>query len=187
MLGAAPEASGVRALGLDLANRPEPLATMAALMGEHQGRSLVVRAAGAADLDVLLDLYRQLADDRPESLPGDRVLSAAVFARILADRRRHVLVAEAAGRVVGTAEMLVVDNLTHGGRPWVAVENVVVDQAARGRGVGRALMDEVLARTRAVGGYRIQLLSRGQRTDAHAFYRSLGFETSAVGFRLYVD
>ena len=149
--------------------------------------AVTVRVAGPGDLPALLDLYRQLADDRPESLPGPPDVAGPVLAEILAEPGRALIVAVAAGAVVGTADMVVVANLTHGAHPWVIVENVVVDETVRGTGVGKALMAEVVDRARAAGAYKIQLLSRTHRTEAHAFYRSLGFGSSAVGFRRYLD
>ena len=94
--------------------------------------------------------------------------------------------ASVADSVVGTADLFVVANLTHGGMSWAIVENVVVDEKQRGTGVGGALMEEVVARSREVGCYKIQLLSRSHRVAAHAFYQHLGFEPSAIGFRLYL-
>ena len=84
---------------------------------------------------------------------------------------------------VRTADLLIVSNLTHAGDPWAIVENVIVDRAARRGGIGRALMSELLRRCDAAGCYKVQLLSRKHRHEAHAFYRSLGFEPVAEGFR----
>ena len=40
---------------------------------------------------------------------------------------------------------------------------------------------------RDAGCCKIQLLSGKPRAEAHAFYRSLGFEAVAEGFKLYFD
>jgi GNAT superfamily N-acetyltransferase len=105
---------------------------------------------------------------------------------VISQPDRHLLVAEGEGGVVGTVDQLIVANLTHQGRPWCIVENMVVDEGHRRGGVGQALMEEVLLRARGAGCYKVQLLSRRVRTDAHDFYRALGFEDSAQGFRLYL-
>lgn len=146
-----------------------------------------IRTAVAEDLPALLDLYRQLAGDRPESQPAGPAAAGPILARILADPARQLLVADADGRVVGTAEVLVIANLTHGGQPWAIVENVVVAADARRLGVGRALMAHIVEQAREAGCYKIQLLSRAERADAHLFYESLGFARSAVGFRRYLS
>lgn len=147
-----------------------------------------VRVARAEDLPALLALLEELPANAPPA-PTERLTVPAavadVWPRILSQAGRVVLVAVDGVEVVGTADFLIVPNLTHGGAPWAAVENVVVRGMHRRQGVGRALMDAVLTRARAGGCYKVQLLSNEARTGAHAFYRALGFQTNAQGFRYY--
>lgn len=77
-------------------------------------------------------------------------------------------------------------NLTHDGRPYALVENVVVDAAERGRGVGGALMEAAVTRAAEAGCYKLQLISRDGRSEAHAFYERAGFTASAQGYRRYL-
>jgi ribosomal protein S18 acetylase RimI-like enzyme len=149
-------------------------------------RPVEVREAASADLDAVLELYVQLAEDRPESQPVRRPEAEGLFTTVTAQPGRTLLVAVAGDAIVGTADLAIVSNLTHHGMPWAIVENVVVDNAQRRAGVGRALMDEIVSRCRHAGCYKIQLLSRKHRRSAHVFYESLGFERSAEGFRLYL-
>jgi GNAT superfamily N-acetyltransferase len=149
--------------------------------------TISVRLASTADLRAILDLYRELAEDRAASLPAEGADAEVTFSRILATVGRTILVAESEADVVGTADLVIVDNLTHDGAPWAIIENVVVTETCRGRGVGRSLMTAIEGRCRAAGCYKVQLLSRNHREDAHAFYRALGFEESALGFRKYLD
>jgi ribosomal protein S18 acetylase RimI-like enzyme len=59
-------------------------------------------------------------------------------------------------------------------RAWI--EDVVVDDAARGRGVGEALNRAALERARAAGATTVDLTSRPSREAANRLYRRLGFE-----------
>ena len=61
-----------------------------------------------------------------------------------------------------------------GVRAWI--EDVVVDEAARGRGVGEALNREALERARALGAKTVDLTSRPSREAANRLYQRLGFE-----------
>jgi GNAT superfamily N-acetyltransferase len=144
-----------------------------------------IRPAIPADLPSLLDLYEQLAEGRghhPLPIEAARPALAAIADQSPA---RTLLTALLDGEVAGTVDLLIMaPNLTHNGLPWAIAEHVVVHRARRGRGVGRALMEEAIRRARAAGCHRIELTSDNSRTDAHAFYRSLGFETSAQAFRL---
>jgi GNAT superfamily N-acetyltransferase len=147
---------------------------------------VLVRPAGPADLAALLGLYDELAEDRPESLPADREDAGRLLAAISTREGRALLVAVVGGLTVGTADLLVSPNLTHGGRPWAIVENVVVAAGARRQGVGRALIEDVVRRCESAGCYKIQLLSRRHRHAAHSFYESVGFRVTAEGFRRYL-
>jgi ribosomal protein S18 acetylase RimI-like enzyme len=60
-----------------------------------------------------------------------------------------------------------------GVRAWV--EDVVVDRAARGRGIGEALMREALRRAATLGATKVDLTSRPMRESADRLYRRLGF------------
>ncbi|OFB38895.1 MULTISPECIES: GNAT family N-acetyltransferase [Frankia] len=54
------------------------------------------------------------------------------------------------------------------------------------RGVGETLITHVLDTARAANCYKVQLLSRNDRSEVHAFYAAVGFTHSAAGFRIYL-
>ena len=152
------------------------------------GSIATVRVAREGDIPRILELYRELAittsqaeQHRNPSLDDCR----RVFAEVSTVLGHELLVAEDKGEVVGTMVLLIVPNLSHGASPWALVENMVVDQRYRRRGLGRLLMDYAIARAKEAGCYKIQLLSNKKRREAHRFYSSLGFEASAHGFRRY--
>ena len=60
-----------------------------------------------------------------------------------------------------------------GRRAWI--EDVVVDEAARGRGVGAALTREAVRLARAEGAQTVDLTSRPSRAAANRLYERLGF------------
>ncbi len=97
-----------------------------------------------------------------------------------------MLVADAEGVVAGTADCLVLPNLTRGGRAILFVENVVVAKAFQRRGVGRRLMDAVVRLGESAGCYKVQLLSADDEY-VHRFYESCGFLARAEGFRRYIE
>jgi len=149
--------------------------------------SVSVRRAQPADLDSLLALYTELAEGRDVSVPAAAPAAAPILAAIVADPARHLRVATVGGKAVGSVDMVVVPNVTHHGRPWAVVENVIVAEAHRRTGVGACLITVVLDEARAAGCYKVLLHSGKQRTWAHSFYRSLGFEAVAEGFKFYFD
>ena len=69
---------------------------------------------------------------------------------------------------------LVVYRVPTGVHGWI--HDVVVDEGARGRGVGEALTRAALEHARAEGAATVHLTSRPQREAANRLYRRLGFE-----------
>ena len=56
------------------------------------------------------------------------------------------------------------------------IEDVVVDEAARGKGVGAALTHAAIERARSLGAKSIGLTSRPSREAANRLYQRMGFE-----------
>ena len=150
--------------------------------------SLTVREAREADVPRVLELYRQLSlGPEDSSREPDPVGSREAFTAMAAHPGYHLLVAEEDGTVLGSAVVVVLPGFTHGNRPWAVVEYVVVDGAARGRGIGRALMERAADLARQAGCYKLMLNSNKQRPDAHRFYKSLGYEQTHEAFHRYFD
>lgn len=136
----------------------------------------------------ILELYRQLAFDPPlvRTIAPSQEEYRRVFAEIIKTPGYSLLVAEEDGEILGTTVLVILPGLAHDVSPFAVVEYVVVDEKYRRKGIGKLLMDDVVARAKEAGCYKIMLTSDKRREEAHEFYRSLGFEASAYGFRLYL-
>ncbi len=88
------------------------------------------------------------------------------------------------GEILGMLT-LVTFTIPTGTRAWI--EDVVVDDAARGKGVGRALVEAAcdLATTR--GAKSVDLTSRPSREAANRLYRRCGFEARETNVYRYAD
>jgi ribosomal protein S18 acetylase RimI-like enzyme len=96
-----------------------------------------------------------------------------------------LLVARDGDAVVGTLT-LAVFRIPTGVRAWI--EDVVVDEAARGRGIGEALTLHAVELARAAGARSVELTSRPTREAANRLYRRLGFEQRETNvLRLTLD
>ena len=80
---------------------------------------------------------------------------------------------EVAGTIVGTLT-LVLFRIPTAVRAWI--EDVVVDESARGRGVASALVNRALEQAAVAGARTVDLTSRPSRQDANRLYQELGFE-----------
>ena len=78
---------------------------------------------------------------------------------------------------------LVVFGIPTGTKAWV--EDVVVDDGARGKGVGRSLMHHAMEQARQLGAKAVDLTSRPSREAANKLYQSLGFETRETNVYRY--
>lgn len=89
-----------------------------------------------------------------------------------------------AGRIVGLST-LATFRIPTGLRAWI--EDVVVDDVARGGGVGTLLTEAMLTRARELGCVTVDLTSRPSREAANRLYRQVGFtlrETNVYRFDL---
>jgi ribosomal protein S18 acetylase RimI-like enzyme len=77
------------------------------------------------------------------------------------------------GTVIGMAT-LVTFRIPTGMRAWI--EDVVVDEAGRGQGVGDALTHALVERARELGCRTVDLTSRPSREVANRMYQRAGFE-----------
>jgi GNAT superfamily N-acetyltransferase len=151
----------------------------------------IIRTATENDLPRILELYLQLSIPPVEwdSL-DNQVLDThkQAFSEITAMPGCEVIVAEEDGQVIGTSMLTIVPNLTHSGKPWIIVENVVVDSKYRRTGAGKLLMEYIKSKALEAGCCKIQLMSDKRRTEeAHKFYKAIGYNATAEGFRMYFD
>ncbi|HUP71257.1 MAG TPA: GNAT family N-acetyltransferase [Acidimicrobiales bacterium] len=119
----------------------------------------------------LLEAFARLVPQLSRSSPAT---GRAELAEMVEAPGTHLLVARGgAGRIVGTLT-LVVFRIPTGLRAWI--EDVVVDESARGQGTGEALTREALRIAGDVGARTVDLTSRPTRESANRLYRRLGFQ-----------
>jgi ribosomal protein S18 acetylase RimI-like enzyme len=90
-----------------------------------------------------------------------------------------VLVARSRGVIVGMGTVVIATVLTG---TTAHVEDVVVDTAFRGHGVGERLMRELLSFARAEGADQMTLTSHPTREAANHLYQRLGFELGGTNY-----
>ena len=120
----------------------------------------------------------------PQLSPAAPALGAAELTEIVSAPATTLLLARNAGdaAILG-AVTLVVFRIPSG--PRARIESLVVDQAARGRGVGEALCRAALERARALGADSLDLTSSEGRAAANRLYVKLGFARRATNVYRY--
>jgi ribosomal protein S18 acetylase RimI-like enzyme len=104
--------------------------------------------------------------------------------KIVQSPATELFLARVDGRIVGSLT-LAMFRIPTGLRAWI--EDVVVDDAARGHGVGAALNIAALDEARQQGAVTVDLTSRPSREAANKLYKKLGFverETNVYRYTL---
>lgn len=126
----------------------------------------IAQSASAELVEAFARLIPQLSKSSPPPVDGE-------LAEMVSSPASDVLVARVDGRIVGTLT-LVVFRIPTGVRAWI--EDVVVDDSARGHGVGEALNQFALDLARSKGAKTVDLTSRPSREAANRLYQRIGFQ-----------
>ncbi len=142
--------------------------------------NITFRHATESDADALLDLYQFLSPD------GDRCppeLARHNIKKLAQIEGSALFVGEVSGEMVTSCTLIVVPNLTRGGRPYALIENVVTHPEHRGKGLGKAVLDAACDRAWEQGCYKVMLSTGSAKPSTLSFYESAGFEQSRTGFQ----
>ncbi len=143
-----------------------------------------IRQATVQDSAIIAQLMAQLIE--AGGYEGWEVSPAQIEANLrkMADRKTYqVLLAEEAGQVVGLLSLSFRHTLFHRA-PSALINELVVEQGHRGRGIGRQLVAEAIERCRAAGCGEIEVSTERSNEAAQRFYRQHGFSHEAVLFEL---
>jgi len=119
--------------------------------------------------DEVVEAFGRLLPQLSRSAPP---LDRAALAAIVASPAVTVLLARSDGSITGTLT-LVMFRAPTGLRAWV--EDVVVDESARGQGTGAALTQVALRQAAEAGARTVDLTSRPARVAAGRLYERMGF------------
>ena len=125
-----------------------------------------------AAIEATAELESAMASLMPQLNAALSGPTRAELTAVLADPATTLLVADEDGAIVATATVIVYTTPA-----WVKarIEDVVVDEGARGHGVGEALVRECLNVARKRGARVVELQSARRREVANRLYPRLGF------------
>jgi GNAT superfamily N-acetyltransferase len=145
-------------------------------------RVATITSANESDIPELIDLLGMLFSIEQDFTP-DTDKQRRGLAALLASPTGHVAIArDVNARAVGMATVQLVIS-TAEGAPSAWIEDVVVREDWRGKGLGRSLLDAVLAWARGQGAVRAQLLADLDNAPALAFYDRLDWQPTRLGAR----
>lgn len=144
--------------------------------------NLIFREPTLNDLSALDQVMLVISDKS-----ADREKMGKLVEKINADPQKYLLVAEDSdtGTLCGSLLGVVFEDICGDCRPILLIENVAVLESYQGKGVGRAMFEEIEKWAREMDCHYEILVSGMQRTGAHKFYKALGFD-EVKGFKKYL-
>jgi GNAT superfamily N-acetyltransferase len=133
-----------------------------------------IREAKPADARVLVGLIHQL--EHPIDEKTVRKNLAAL--RRLGEMPLVAVEGKVVVGVIGIHKMVAI----HRDAPVGRIPILVVDQGARGKGIGKMLLEAAEALFRKAGCKLVEVTSNDRRSQAHAFYRHMGYERTSIRF-----
>jgi ribosomal protein S18 acetylase RimI-like enzyme len=118
--------------------------------------------------DALVAAFARLQPQLSKSSPPDR----AALAAIIAQPGTRLLVFRDGGEILGTLTLTLYRIPTG---LQARIDDVVVDEAARGKGAGEALSRKAIELAREAGAKNVTLTSRPSREGANRLYQRIGF------------
>ena len=138
--------------------------------------------------EVSINILRSISDEERQQIAAlvaqltTKAVDPSRFDEVVDSHNTLLLTARCNGRIVGVLVLALYPTLT-GRKAWI--EDVVVDNAERGAGIGRALVERAIAEASERGAVTLDLTSNPSRQAAHRLYRACGFEERATTpFRL---
>ena len=118
-------------------------------------------------------LRQRLEELLNQLTPQPSTLSEQTLRAVLDDSASHLYLLEEEGHVVGMLTLGIYHSPT-GSKAWI--EDVVVDDACRGRGYGRMLVAHAIEEAKKAGVAQLMLTSNPLRVAANKLYQAMGFE-----------
>jgi len=147
-------------------------------VSSHEQRVLIERLT-RSDAE-LLDAFRRLVPQLTQNNPPP---SGQDLDELIASQSSVLFVARTeAAVIVGAANVTIYRVLT-GLR--AIIEDVIVDESARGRGVGEALVRRALEEARSRGAPAVTLTSNPKRAAANRLYQRMGFQRRDTNAYIY--
>ncbi|MGL5261869.1 MAG: GNAT family N-acetyltransferase [Bacteroides sp.] len=116
----------------------------------------------------------------PQLTPNGEPITSQTLEELVYDKNSELLLAiDDLGQIVGTLA-LIVFRIPTGKKAFI--EDVVVDESARGKGLGEKLLVKAIELAKLKGVQRIELSSRPMRVPANKLYQKLGFKQRETNY-----
>ena len=146
-------------------------------------KDILVREAIESDLPAVGKLLEGLVDAMDSTEGIDTEIALKNYERLLSDAGSHFLVAAREGTPVGFINFTVRQTILHQG-PSALIDELVVAEEYRGKGVGRQLVQAAIEKCRQIGCCEVEVSTEKANLKARKFYKQCGFEERGTLFEV---
>lgn len=139
-----------------------------------------VRPLPAKDLPLAMELISEFGLPEVKQLRENDVRS--IYSKIIA-AGGAVFGAYRGSKIVGTCTLNVCANLSWSGRPYGIVENIIVTESERNKGIGKSLVLFARRMAESKNCYKVSLMGEPSDVDTISFFRAAGFSDETVEHR----
>lgn len=133
-----------------------------------------IREIRITDFDCLQKLYLHLHETENLSLNSK---ISSLWQSIIDDENYHILVLEIREILISSVTLIIIPNLTRGGKPFAIIENVVTHKDYRNKGYAKMLMQKASKIAETAGCYKIMLMTGSKEESTLSFYEKCGFNS----------
>ena len=145
-----------------------------------------LRPATQSDLPALAQLLAELVETIEDEAGIDRTRVHKNCQALLSAPDSFILVAEMGNTIVGLVNFNLRQALLHSG-PSALIDELIVTEAFRGKGVGTQLVDAAVEQCKQLGCCEIEVSTETANDRARAFYQRCGFEEKGVLFERDIE
>lgn len=139
----------------------------------------LIRSLNEGDLEDVAKLYTLFWNDRMNLTKMKQK-----FTEVMQNSNYIFLCAEKEGKVVGTIQGIICEELYGDCIPFLVMENFVVAENYQGKGIGRKLLKELERVGKERNCSQIIFITEADRKETVSFYERVGFNsTSHKGFK----
>jgi GNAT superfamily N-acetyltransferase len=135
------------------------------------------------DIPLILELLYEL--DRPKPIDNEIKVFKNKIRGYFSDSQKTILLAKQDNKIVGLVSVIFLNRLNRA-KPEMYIPELIVTKQFRNFGIGKKLIKHCIDLAKKKDCYRIRLESGNQRKESHKFYKSIGFEQSALSFTKHV-
>ena len=147
------------------------------LKNKDIGMELTFRRATVEDVPGIIALCNECFSERTNVDSAIWVFNATSY-----DTNQIYLNGEFGGRIIAHAKITVIQTIYGEMGTYAVLNHVCVKPEYRRQHIATALLNEIVKICKTLGCKRMCLWSKNFRTDAHEFYKKLGFELLEAGF-----